>query len=266
MANLVEIARFVPPLTTEQYVTKLNGVNLRESGLLMIDRVDLDPELFVDLINKKSRFQIVPSSDGLISTVIESDTTGADLSRQTGFFDLHTDGLYYPRVPRYTLLYCVKPGNADIPTVFADTREIIRGMKKDGQMENMRRSKLIYIAKDGTTVYPRPFLDRHPSTREYVLNTGARAFISSLGQYSAELDAWESLPLDQQSNLLNSFERNSAQAIFYQHRWSAGDCVLFDNSRYIHGRGLSQQPFARDAERELKRIWLEKKGRIFATK
>jgi len=232
---------------TDQYVAAISSLTLG-SGLLDVASTLLDCDLVAALINAGPHFTVLPSSDGLVSTVIDGDTSGTDYSRQAAFFDLHTDGLYYAAVPEFVLLYCISPGKHRVPTVFVDTRLVIERMERLGLLDEMREIEMVYRGRDGGE-HARPLVEEHPATGELVVNLGARVYFRSMR--GSHLSGRETTSVVHQM-----FEQADASAIV--HQWDAQQAILFDNARYVHGRGLNADSMLTDGDRQLKRIWLSR--------
>jgi hypothetical protein len=91
-------------LTTAQVVAEIGKIEPSDDGYIALHRVpQLDVVSFLDLIDS-TRFSVVPSTDGRVSTVRERPSAGDDHSHQSGYFGLHTDGLALPQVPSYGIL------------------------------------------------------------------------------------------------------------------------------------------------------------------
>ena len=95
-------------LSTRDVVDHLLQEGTGSSGCLCLENVDFLPQAFLQLA-ENSALRIVSSSDGLISTVRETDNS-LDFSGSTQRFDWHKDGLYLPSLPDYVILFCKHPG------------------------------------------------------------------------------------------------------------------------------------------------------------
>src|ERR1039458_1310701 len=90
-----------------------------------------------------SSLDVIPSADGDISIVQESgDPT--DYSRQSGYFDLHKDGLYYESPPHFVLLYCEHAGRGDSPTLVVDTRPVVAEIDRRPELQVLKELELVY--------------------------------------------------------------------------------------------------------------------------
>lgn len=233
-------------MSTEELVAYLSDLNATSGGALETLRVDFQPELFLKMI-AAAPLRVISSSDGLISTV-EEHGDPVDFSRQTGSFDLHTDGLYLDTPPDYVLLYCVDSGSANTPTLIADSRAVIEQLRKSNALEILNRLDIINYNKVGRP-FSRPLVQRHPRSHELVLNLGTRAFL----QPRLHPDEIASSPsLRQITNAAGRLYQALDRAIIKQHRWSVGDLLVFDNYSYLHGRVAEQI----DRQRKLLRVWL----------
>lgn len=107
-------------MVTSEALLELIANGLAGGGPVLIS--DLAPNLSPQWIvanSERHGVTVVPSSDGPVAQVFEGGDT-RDLSRQTGAFGWHKDGLYHARLPQLVLLYCEDPGRADSDTLLAD--------------------------------------------------------------------------------------------------------------------------------------------------
>ena len=161
-------------LSTETYVRQVVRPILSSRHSLVATRVNLEVTPFLSCLRSVG-LRCVESSDGIISTVQESNDP-ADFSRQSGFFDLHKDGLYLRNLPDYVLLYCEDPGFGETPTIFIDTRPIAEHVISEAKFEALTHLEMVYFGKEND-IYARPLIGRHPKSGEPVINLGARAFV-----------------------------------------------------------------------------------------
>jgi alpha-ketoglutarate-dependent taurine dioxygenase len=233
-------------LSTEEYLERSAAVSANDS-LLSIESVALDCDAFAERISYVAPLRIVQSSDGVVSTVQDSDSTGRDFSRQSGVFELHTDGLYHHWVPDLVLLYCISAGNSGIPTTFVDTHLVMKALAATGRASALDEIEMVYTGRDGGE-YPRSLVEAHPLTAKSIINLGARVYFRS--------KAGSALSGKGVVQVMHEFFEQLDSAPRYTHHWAKGDAVLFDNLRYVHGRGVSTVSGHGRCDRQLKRVWL----------
>ncbi len=254
MAGIVDSEPRPRNLSTEEFVDLLKGPGFEKSGFWQALPVDFDDSAFLRSI-ATSPFQIVDSTDeGAISIVKEaSGYHERDFSRKSGFFGLHTDGMYYPEVPELGILYCVNAGKGSFPTVFVDTRQLVGTISECIGAEKLQELDMVYTRKTNIE-YTRPLLEMHPYTGEFVMNIGLTPQCRLVPGKGINMTQEEANALYRQ--LVQLAEDN----LTIVHTWSDNDLVMFDNAVYVHGRGLpNSQSLDGDSERELKRIWLTRK-------
>jgi hypothetical protein len=241
------------PVTTEGLANSFNGWQPDNSGLLEVAATtpDFDLARFVGAMAGSSTWEVVASTDGLVAVVKEEPSADRlDFSRKSGYFGLHTDGT--TRIPEIVMLHCVDPGNDPevFPTVFADTREMIRTMRERGQGGLMDGVIFRYNQRNGA-VHRRPLIQPHPVTGEDIMNIG---LTPECGLEPAEGSGISPAEADALYAELVELGQDSLSLV---HHWKAGELVAYDNVAYVHGRGLSPdiQP---DATRTMHRTWLSR--------
>src|SRR5947208_3555522 len=110
------------------------------SGKVMVLRGDFDRDGLLATL-RDSSLVVMPSSDGNISIVQESGDS-SDFSRQSGYFDLHKDGLYHRTPPHFVLLYCEDAGRGDSPTVVADTRPVVEEIDRRPELHVLKEVEM----------------------------------------------------------------------------------------------------------------------------
>ncbi len=129
----------------------------------------------------------------------------------TGEFPFHTDLAHWYAPPRYFLLRCIVPG-AYVKTNLVDYKEIIRGIEP----ELLCRSHFL----------PRKRLDRSSNLLKIYNDMIFRwdsVFIGPANKLAKEL----------QLIVTEKISSVQSEAVFLGH---AGDCLLIDNWRMLHGR------------------------------
>lgn len=197
---------------------------------------------------RQSSMNIVPSSDGDVSTVSEAGDK-SDYSRQTSYFDFHKDGLYYPEPPHFLMLLCEDPGRGDTPTVVVDTRPVVAEIARRPELGILREVEMVYRGKTGDE-QAHPLIGKHPSAGWPILNLGSRAFLRPSTKIPTP-----STTLRQMVAAMTEVYRLLDNAVVLRHRWKAGEVLLLDNHTFVHGREAN----AVDHNRKLARIWLTSK-------
>lgn len=234
-------------MNTGDFISWLGQLDIASGGLLVVNRdVQFDSQQFLRNI-KRAGLVIVPSMDGPISIVQDGDDP-KDFSRQSGAFPLHTDGLYYPRVPEFLLLFCENPGEGNTPTLVSDTRPLVR--QYEVRRTVLSDLDLVYVGRDGRC-FPRPLVERHPITYEPIMNLGARAFL----RLKEGRHRYAGLTRNRAARLAIALRRRLEQSVSLRHFWAAGDALILDNNSYVHGREAAE---GRDPRRRLIRVWMNR--------
>jgi hypothetical protein len=193
-------------------------------------------------------FNVVPASDGDLS-IVQGGDSRVDLSRASGQFDFHLDGLYMNRLPHWVLLACEDPGSSTTFTRFADSTQVIKQLDKE-ILDVLAALAIVYVSKSGDA-HRQPLVGVHPTSGEPALMLGSRAYVELDPQLAGGV---ANLPTirevtDAMVVVFAAVEASVVQEI----RWQRGDAVLFDNYRYLHARWGK----APDPERRLRRVWLD---------
>jgi alpha-ketoglutarate-dependent taurine dioxygenase len=231
-------------ISTRELVARLSAMDFGRSDTMLRADVDLDPALFLELL-RETRLRIVPTSEGPVSVVSERGDP-RDFSRQSGSFDLHTDGLYHEKIPQLVILWCENHGTGSARTTFADTRLALAQL--EDEIPVLRKLESVYIGKTGGE-FSNAVVQTHPWTGEETVSLGSRAFLKPRYDPAsiADVPPLRSV-VDAAQRLFAALDRS----VVHAQRWHEGGFVLFDNYRFVHGR-VAQQP---DLARRLLRIWL----------
>lgn len=171
----------------------------------------------------------------------------------------HHDTSYYDVPHKATLLYAVTLPSWGGHTCFSNMYKAYENVpgdlkrKLDGrkvlQLHDYKRRERIDIHNtdiSGMLQYEQPIFVTHPVTGRKAL------YISRL--MSARI---EGLSPDENEEILNQlFEISEDPAIVYEHQWSLGDMVMWDNYASIHRR----TDFPRDEPRLMRRLTLRGYG------
>jgi alpha-ketoglutarate-dependent taurine dioxygenase len=190
------------------------------------------------------------SSGGAVSCV-EDRNVSQDYSANAKPFALHTDGLAYERPPQFVLLYCESPGTRQVPTFFLDTARLLARLRRlePSSFEILQRLDQAFIGRCGTE-YRRPMIEINPLDGTEVMNvTFGRAYLRP----ARHVDGTGCEP--HQAETVMAFRKVLCLADemgLFSHTWSRGDLLVWDNYRFIHGRGDA----AGSQGRRLLRAWL----------
>jgi alpha-ketoglutarate-dependent taurine dioxygenase len=154
----------------------------------------------------------------------------------------HQDGLSYDEPPSRVLLYCEAAGRADITTDLADVESALK--KIDPVLKNaLAEIARCYVSRSGEEIYSGPLLRTDAvSGREYLS-------LCSRGWVRGTLDATLEQVTKAMYALFDALDPVHCQ------KWEAGDCLIFDNIRYVHRRHNPHNHI--DPERRLIRIWFK---------
>lgn len=168
----------------------------------------------------------------------------------------HHDTSYYPEPHRATLLYGMQLTSWGGQTCFANMyaaydkvpvalRELLDGRRVLQMHDYKRRERLNLDTADLSRIrhHWQPLFITHPVTRRKAL------YVSRL--MSAQI---EGLPRDESERILDQlFDISESPDIIYEHQWSPGDLVIWDNWASIHAR----KDFPRDEPRLMRRLTVE---------
>ena len=145
----------------------------------------------------------------------------------TGAFPFHTETAYWQRPARYVLLYCVNPGAGKRPTLVAD----VLGKLSPSNIQTLS-SELWVVGRR-----------RHPFLASLIENATSGLRL--------RFDTECMRPVDRSAlgpTIMARLLERRAPAIV---EWKAGDLLILDNFRVVHGRGASAKP---DGDRHLRRV------------
>jgi L-asparagine oxygenase len=130
----------------------------------------------------------------------------------TGPFPLHTEAAYWREPPGVLLLYCVNPGEIEQTTLLVDTHG----------MATTSRAEL--------------------QTDPWIVAAGRRPFLSSVVTVASDHRILFRFDKDcMRPAVPNSSASSIMKTVIdfanpYAHRWRAGDLLIIDNWRMLHGR------------------------------
>jgi hypothetical protein len=150
-----------------------------------------------------------------LSPLSSENARAASLSRKFGCgpLPLHCDTAHWLTPCRYIVLGCTETGNVEAPTLLLDTASI--------ELSNTQK-----------------VLTRSAS---FVVRNGRKSFYASLidgGRSFVRLDPGCMEPVSQASvEAMNLFGQENQESKTISFHWKAGDVLILDNWRMLHGRG-----------------------------
>lgn len=187
-----------------------------------------------DVMKLVSRSDVVSGTDGRFTVVQDGpERNSLDAS-------WHQDGLSYQYPPRTVLLYCESAGQNDITTDLADMASTFEALNPQDQSVLERMSRC-YVSRSGEQLYKDRVVQKCLDTGERFLNLCSRGWVQG--------DA--DMTLEQMIRTMYSLFESIRPC--YVHSWSEGDCLVFNNYKYLHRRhNPSNIP---DSNRRLIRMW-----------
>ncbi len=248
-------------LSTAGFLKELDNIDFAKEGpRIRKFSVELDPNELERLINENSSLSMVESSDGFISNVRETPNANPlDHSKSSGYFLMHTDGQYLPKVPEMVVLHCVDPGTSEMPTVFLDTQDILDILKKNNKLDEAQEYQFVFKNKKGIE-FRRPLIEGHPITKEPLMNIAIAS-----PQCRLEVLPTSSKTQENADEFYKMIGETVEKELKYTpYTWKKNDTIVFDNLRLVHGRGMSENsnPSSVDNQRHLYRIWLNHKENV----
>lgn len=168
----------------------------------------------------------------------------------------HHDTSYYPEPHRATLLYAMKLTSWGGETSFSNMykaydmipralRDRLEGRKVLQMHDYKRRERIDVDAVDISKIrhHQQPIFITHPATGKKAL------YVSRL--MTARIDGFSRSESDEILEQL--FEISEDPGIVYEHHWSLGDLVIWDNWCSIHAR----KDFPREEPRLMRRLTIE---------
>jgi len=156
----------------------------------------------------------------------------ASLSRKFGFgsFPLHCDTAHWLTPCRYIVFGCTETGKVEAPTLLLDTA----AMELSDTQKVLTRSA------------------------SFIVRNGRKSFYASLfesGRSFVRLDPGCMEPISQASvEAMNLFSYENQKSRTISFRWKAGDVLILDNWRMLHGRGNESTA---DPNRRLLRAYVQ---------
>jgi alpha-ketoglutarate-dependent taurine dioxygenase len=228
---------------------QLATLELEKNDLLVRFNADFEPQSFVDAARYSSKFGLTDSSDGKVSNVLHRQNP-LDRSARTDTFDFHNDGLYLDDPPYYCALYCIDPGDGDIPTVFVESSKVLDRLAAMGiSLQALSSVQQAYIDRRGAHhVYD--IIRAHPRTGYAVLQ-----YFDGKG----ELLASDSKPRPSERSgeleeIKAAIHRCICECSWESQSWKKGHFVVWDNYAFLHARLCTKT----DLRRHLARFWIRR--------
>jgi Taurine catabolism dioxygenase TauD, TfdA family len=134
-----------------------------------------------------------------------------------GPLPLHTETAHWPIPCRYVVIGCADAGPKPTPTVLLDVRQI-----------NLSKSEVSAC-----------------ESAVFLIRNGRRSFYGHLRERDRaffRVDPGCMAPLTRDGEMaLNAFSVARNERALYRHDWNAGEILIIDNWRVVHGRGGNQQ-------------------------
>ena len=202
---------------------------------------NLDPFL------KNKKYKVVNSRSGKISEV-SNRSNELDWNQSSDDFYFHQDGSHLKKRPDFVALFCVNVGDPKTKTIFTDTNKVYKDLIKTFDKSFLMNINAVYIDKDNRK-YLRPLIEK----------SGSKFYVNSFSYAEPNLKGLENkhrrvLPILMERLLLELNVLKKKHTV-YEHSWSGGDLVFYDNRIYQHSR-INTNP--KDKNRKLLRIWLNK--------
>lgn len=238
---------------------------LREHGILIFKQQDLSEEQFKDfatlfgaIFHNPADVPVLASgSHGVAPDVVR--VSNIDGYTGTGELSPHADHQWTPYPSAGSLLYALEVPEVGGDTSFTNLHLAYEALDPATKQRIAQLSLITYnpfLREQGSArplyrdpglpliapTYPHPLVRTHPESGKKVLFLGARTEVEVVGLSVAE-----------GSELVSQLRAHLSQERFrYQHRWSVGDIVYWDNQAVLHARSA----FDPSARRVLKRISL----------
>lgn len=187
-----------------------------------------------DVMSLADRSDIVGATDGRVTVVQDSP------GRNSLDASWHQDWLTYQYPPETVLLYCESVGQNFITTDLADVPAIFETL--DPHDQNMlERLYRCYVSRSGEQLYKDRVVQKHLDTGEWFLNLCSRGWVQG--------DA--DMTLEQTVRTMHVLFESIRPC--HVHYWSEGDCLVFNNYKYLHR--LHNPSNIPDPDRRLIRMW-----------
>jgi alpha-ketoglutarate-dependent taurine dioxygenase len=152
--------------------------------------------------------------------------------------DLHTDGSFEPVPPTYMLMYCETPADEGGDSLLASGDRLFKhlSLEHPGYLAALSKPAAFTITRDDRTAKRAVFTP---------VNGRLRLAFRSGNDIRLEIDSKAVTAFDH----VRAWLRDPANCIHY--KLGAGDILIFDNTRMLHGRTA----FSRESARSLHGLW-----------
>ncbi|TDX67640.1 TfdA family taurine catabolism dioxygenase TauD [Methylosinus sp. sav-2] len=152
----------------------------------------------------------------------KANTNSLSATHGVSAFPLHIDGAHKPGPPRFVILACERPGSLPVPTILAR-----------------------FDALDLTSA------ERHQcETAPFLIRNGRRSFYSTILDTSRPFLRFDQGCMTALSEAASDVFRTIAARLVKLGptviEWAAGDILIVDNWRVLHGRGLPSSTASTD--------------------
>jgi alpha-ketoglutarate-dependent taurine dioxygenase len=220
------------------------------SDLLHILSESLTSDCIINTIDSNSEFRVVKSAEGKLSTV-ENMNNINDWGKNNALFPFHLDGAYYPTVPRYAILYCIRPSLEGGNTFFTKAESVIDKLESKYDSNFLKSLYIIYVSPEKKK-YKKPLIEEVENGKQ--LNWYSSLYIEPDPQ---SLSSNNRRILTQLlGEFINDVEHYLKENVIYSHKWKKNDLVLFNNQLLLHGRDKITDI---NNNRLLYRIWFDTK-------
>lgn len=200
-----------------------------KDGLLVHRNIDVK-----DIMALLERNDILNSTEGRYAVVQDGP------QRNSLDASWHQDGLTYEHPPTTVLLYCESEGRGDITTDLADTSLALKQLEKSSR-DTLKQLSRFYVSRSGLDVHSGDILRKDMRTGQEYLSLCSRGWVRG------DLN----MTLEQMTKAMSSLFENLKPA--YIHSWRKGDCLIFNNYKYLHRRYNPDN--LTDPTRRLLRMW-----------
>jgi len=231
-----------------QLLDTLATLERGDNGLLACFNAAFDVPSFVEAASKDDRFSLIESSDGQVSNVLHRHDP-SDRSARTDSFDFHNDGLYLAQPPDYCALYCLDPGNGNIPTIFVDSRHVVQRLSSAGvSLQILSRLKQMYVDRRGVR-HMYNIVRSHPKLGHTVLQYYGEGELVASALQSCSLEGNKDL-----QRIKDVVYRCISECNWNSLFWEKGKFVVWDNYAFLHARLTTKI----DLRRHLARFWIRR--------
>ena len=137
--------------------SQLLGSLTKTSDLLHIISEPLTSDCIINEIDSTTEFKVIKSAEGKLSTV-ENMNNISDWGKNNASFPFHLDGAYYPKVPKYVILYCVRPSLDGGNTFFSKAASVIERLESKYDSNFLKSLYIIYVSSEKKK-YKKPLIE-----------------------------------------------------------------------------------------------------------